>query len=84
MADNDAELRTALLAFCHAARETTPEAFESDEHFAPYVEFVLGGVDSPNSRAEGFRVFYAMYGHYPTFKDFQGGPQLIVLDSPHS
>jgi hypothetical protein len=85
MADNDAELRAALLAFCHAAREADPKSFESEEHFAGYVEFILSGIDLPDSgRAEGFRVFYVMYGRYPTFKDFQGGPQLLVLDPPRS
>jgi hypothetical protein len=83
--DADAELRAALLAYCHAAREADPKSFENDELFAQHIEFVLSGADRPNSLAEGFWVFYAMYGRYPTFKDFQGGPQLIVMpDQPHS
>jgi len=80
---DDAELRAALLAFCHAAREADPKSFESDEHFADYVEHILSGVNRPNSRAECFRVWYIMEKRYPTFRELHG-PPIKLLPAPSS
>jgi hypothetical protein len=74
---DDTELRAALLAFCHAAREANPKSFESDEHFAEYVEFVLNG-RGPNSRAECFRVWHIMDGRYPTYAELYCPPKALI------
>jgi hypothetical protein len=78
MADNDAELRAALLAFCHAAREANAIPFESDEDFAAYVEHVVGTGRPTSGRAEGFRVHYMMYGRYPTFAEMHRPPKALI------
>jgi hypothetical protein len=72
MADNDAELRAELLAYCRAKREAYPEVFGTDENFAGYVEFVLNGISTKEGWAEGFRVHHMMFGWYPTFREFHG------------
>ena len=72
---NDADLRAALLAFCHAQREACPESFESDEDFDGYVQFVL---NSKRGWAEGFRVHHTMYGRYPTYAEICFHPKALI------
>jgi hypothetical protein len=66
MTDNDAEFRSAVLAYVHREREIEPDFFENDEVFEQYVDFVLGGGGCVSSM---FRAFYEIHGRYPTHEE---------------
>jgi hypothetical protein len=79
MADNDAEFRAAIITYLRCKREACKEFFGTDEEFEQYVEFVLNG---NGGTVQMFRVFYAMGGRYPTFKELhEPRPRLLTLNT---
>jgi hypothetical protein len=78
MAD-DAEFRAALIAFCRAEWESDPEFFGNID-FEQHLLFVLNS-RGPNSDAEMFRWWHALYGRYPTFDELNK-PRPKLLSAP--